>query len=65
MLSEAKYLLILRSALGPLAATVYGAGLALPGKQHILDFLKSAHGRTAAVQRSGIEEVISVLENDS
>ena len=56
---------ILGSALGALAAAVYGAGLALPGKQRLLDFLKSAYSGTAAKQHNSIEEVVFVLENDN
>jgi ribokinase len=52
---------ILGSALGALATTVYGVGLSLPGKQEVLDFLKSAPIDSASKQ-NGIEEVISFLE---
>jgi hypothetical protein len=50
--------------LGALAATVYGAGLSLPGKQSVLDFLRSSQSETAGMQKSSTDEVISVLEND-
>ncbi len=50
------------SALGALAAMVYGAGLALPGKQKVLEFLKSTAFETAKMKRETLEEVISVLE---
>lgn len=55
---------ILGNALGALAATVYGAGLSLPGKQSVLDFLRSSQSKTAGIQKISIDEVISVLEND-
>ncbi len=53
----------LASALGALAASVYGAGFSLPDKQGVLDFLRSMQSESAAVLRNGIEEVIADLGN--
>ena len=53
----------LASALGALAASVYGAGFSLPDKQGVLDFLRSMQSESAAVLRNGIEEVITDLGN--
>ena len=55
---------VLANALGALAATVYGAGLSLPDKQQIINFLKSKHDESAAVFQKGMEEVIHVLEDE-
>jgi len=54
---------VLASALGALAASVYGAGFSLPDKQCVLDFLRSMQGESAAVLTDGIEEVIAYLGN--
>jgi len=54
---------VLASALGALAASVYGAGFSLPDKQCVLDFLRSMQGESAAVLTDGIEEVIADLGN--
>ena len=54
---------VLASALGALAASVYGAGFSLPDKQCVLDFLRSIQSESAAVLRNGIEEVIADLGN--
>lgn len=54
----------LASALGALAASVYGAGSSLPGKQRILDFLRSVRIRSTAFQQNSIDEVITVLEKN-
>jgi ribokinase len=56
---------VMGSALGALAASVYGAGLALPGKQKALEFLKSEACRTARIPEETLEEVLSVLEADN
>ena len=53
----------LASALGALAASVYGAGFSLPDKQCVLDFLRSTRSESSAALRDGIEEVITDLEN--
>ena len=53
----------LASALGALAASVYGAGFSLPDKQCVLDFLRSMRSESGAVLLDGIEEVITDLEN--
>ncbi len=53
----------LASALGALAASVYGAGFSLPSKQKVLDFLRSIQSESATVLRDGIEEVIADLGN--
>jgi ribokinase len=55
---------IMGNALGALATTVYGSGLSLPGKQTVLDFLKSASSATEKNLHNPIEEVISVSENN-
>jgi ribokinase len=52
----------LAGALGALAASVYGAGFSLPGKQTIIDFLKTAGSKSNKIIRDGIEEVIACLE---
>lgn len=54
---------VLASALGALAASVYGAGFSLPNKQHVVDFLRSRQGGSETVLRNGIEEVIADLGN--
>ncbi len=54
---------VLASTLGALAASVYGAGFSLPGRQHVLDFLRTRNGESEAVLRTGIEEVLADLEN--
>jgi ribokinase len=50
---------VLASALGALTATVPGAGLALPGKDEVLVFLKSQ-----AVDSEGVREVLELLTKD-
>lgn len=50
---------VLGSALGALATTVHGAGLALPTKAKILKFLGEEH--TADISRKEIEKVITAL----
>jgi Sugar kinases, ribokinase family len=50
---------VLGSALGALAATVHGAGLALPTKAETLKFLGEEH--TADISRKEIEKVIASL----
>ena len=55
---------IMGNALGALAASVYGAGLALPGKQKALEFIKSLLNSADKVQSEIFGEVISVLEMD-
>ena len=54
---------ILASALGALAATVYGAGSSLPDKQALLDFLRAEKLEKHAFQIAGIQEVITALES--
>lgn len=56
---------ILASALGALAATVYGAGSSLPGKQVLVDFLESEKSRCNSMEQKAIEEVLSVLKSTS
>jgi len=53
----------LASALGALAASVFGAGFSLPDKQCVLDFLRSMRSESAAVLSDGIEELIADLGN--
>jgi len=53
----------LASALGALAASVFGAGFSLPDKQCVLDFLRSMRSESAAVLSDGIEELIANLGN--
>ncbi|MCD6355989.1 MAG: carbohydrate kinase family protein [Anaerolineaceae bacterium] len=53
---------VLASALGALAASIYGAGLSLPKKQDVIDFLKSSKSQFTPDLREGIEEAICVLE---
>jgi ribokinase len=53
---------VLASAIGALAASVYGAGFSLPDKQCVLDFLRSMQSESV-VLRDGIQEVITDLEN--
>ena len=55
---------VLASALGALAATVYGAGPALPTKQKLLDFLRSEKMQNRSFQLQSIDEVIAALDND-
>jgi len=55
---------VLASALGALAASVYGAGFSLPDKQRVVDFLRSRQGNSETALHNGIEEVIADLEND-
>lgn len=55
---------ILASALGALAATVYGAGSELPDKQRLLEFLRSEKEHAGRIQRAGMEEVIAVLNGN-
>ena len=55
---------VLASALGALAASVYGAGFSLPGKQGVLDFLRSTQSESAVALRNGVEEVIADLVNN-
>ena len=52
----------LASALGALATTVHGAGLALPGKQDLRQFLQNARENAAGAQREAIEEVLTALD---
>jgi len=54
---------VLASALGALAASVYGAGFSLPDKQGVLDFLRSMKSESAAQLSEGIEELIADLGN--
>ena len=53
------------SLLGALAASVYGAGLALPGKQKAAAFLRSLSPEETADNKKEFEEIISILENDA
>ncbi len=53
------------SLLGALAASVYGAGLALPGKIEALALLKSLSSEKTAENKKEFEEIISILENDT
>ena len=56
---------ILASALGALAATVYGAGSSLPRKQELVDFLESEKSKSNSMEQKAIEEVLSVLKSTS
>ena len=53
---------ILASALGALAASVYGTGLALPGKLETLEFLRSKVDTIARDQRRALDEAVSAME---
>jgi ribokinase len=55
---------ILASALGAAATTVYGAGLALPGRQTALDFLKKNLDVQSGDMREGTSELVRILESD-
>jgi len=55
---------ILASALGALATTVYGAGSSLPAKQKLLDFLRSIQNKSTSSQQSSIKEIIAALEEE-
>lgn len=54
---------VLASALGALAATVYGAGSSLPDKQTLLEFIKAEKLKGNAFQAAAIKEVLAVLES--
>ncbi len=56
---------ILASALGALAATVYGAGSSLPRKPAVIDFLESEKSRCNSMEQKAIEEVLTVLKSTS
>lgn len=53
---------VLASALGALAATVYGAGLSLPGRHAVLEFLKARRENIPADLQGDVAQVISTLE---
>jgi ribokinase len=53
---------ILASALGALAASVYGAGFALPDEQIILNFLRSERKNSPMQQQGWIDEIMTALE---
>jgi ribokinase len=53
---------VLASALGALATTVYGAGLALLGREAVLAFLKAKRADIPPDLHAGFEEVIALLE---
>ena len=55
---------VLASALGAMAATVHGAGLELPGKQAVLDFLQSKREELAQNLQIAADEVISSFQTD-
>ena len=54
---------VLATALGALAATVYGAGSSLPDKPALLEFLRAERTKGHAVQAGDLNEVIAALEN--
>lgn len=54
---------VLASALGALAATVYGAGSSLPDKPALLEFLRAERTKGHVVQAGDLNEVIAALEN--
>jgi len=54
---------LLGSALGALAASVRGAGLALPGREAALGFLKARRADVSANLRDALTEAIHHLEN--
>lgn len=56
---------VLAGALGAIATTVYGAGLALPGKQTVLEILQSARKLPLFEKNRGLDEVIAFLDSDS
>ena len=55
---------ILASALGALATTVYGAGSSLPTKQKLLDFLRSIQNKSTSSQQNSIKEIVAALEEE-
>lgn len=54
---------LLASALGALATTVYGAGLALPGREEVLAFLEARREDIGPDLHAGLAEVIADLQN--
>ena len=56
---------LMGSLLGALAASVYGAGLALPGKIQAVEFLESLPLEKKAGYEKEFEEIVSILKNDA
>jgi ribokinase len=55
---------LMGSLLGALAASVYGAGLALPGKLEAITFLNNLSRETTSVYGNEFQEIIFELEKD-
>ena len=53
------------SLLGALAASVYGAGLALPGRQEAIEFIRSLPPEKTVGHKKELEEIIDVLKNET
>ena len=53
------------SLLGALAASVYGAGLALPGRKKAIDFLKTLSPEKVGGNKKDLEEIIEVFEKEN
>ena len=53
------------SLLGAMAASVYGAGLALPGREKAVEFIRSLPHENAVGHKKEMEEIIDVLKNES